>query len=230
MFTNQFHSFFVSLDGNLQPGQSKSTRPYLVSATCQNSVRSSEGSPPQMAVRDPNRSAAVVPSFGTFSYEELVAATDGFSESNLLGQGGFGYVYKGALGNGNQVAVKQLRIGGKQGEREFQAEVEIISQVHHRNLVSLVGYCVAGADRMLVYEFVPNKTMEFHLHGEQPVMEWGTRMKIALGSAKGLAYLHEECNPTIIHRDIKAANILLDFKFEAKASFIISNQLYNLLV
>ncbi|PIN00234.1 Serine/threonine protein kinase [Handroanthus impetiginosus] len=151
-----------------------------------------------------------------FTYEDLAAATGGFSQSNLLGQGGFGFVHKGVLPDGREVAVKSLKSGSGQGEREFQAEVEIISRVHHRHLVSLVGYCIANGQRMLVYEFVPNKTLEFHLHGKgQPVMDWGTRLRIAVGSAKGLAYLHEDCHPRIIHRDIKAANILLDFNFEA---------------
>ncbi|XP_076954449.1 proline-rich receptor-like protein kinase PERK15 [Bidens hawaiensis] len=155
----------------------------------------------------------------TFTYEELAMATDGFSEANLLGQGGFGYVHKGVLPNGKEVAVKQLKVGSGQGEREFQAEVEIISRVHHKHLVSLVGYCISGTQRMLVYEFVPNDTMEYHLHGKnRPVMEFATRLRIALGSAKGLAYLHEDCHPKIIHRDIKAANILLDFNFEAKVA------------
>ncbi|XP_042425672.1 proline-rich receptor-like protein kinase PERK4 [Zingiber officinale] len=152
----------------------------------------------------------------TFSYEEIAAATNGFSHANLLGQGGFGYVHKGVLPNGKEIAVKQLKSGSGQGEREFQAEVEIISRVHHRHLVSLVGYCSAGSQRLLVYEFVPNNNLEYHLYGKGiPVMNWSTRLRIALGSAKGLAYLHEDCHPRIIHRDIKAANILLDFKFEA---------------
>ncbi|KAF5788476.1 putative protein kinase RLK-Pelle-PERK-1 family [Helianthus annuus] len=152
----------------------------------------------------------------TFSYEELAMATDGFSEANLLGQGGFGYVHRGVLPNGKEVAVKQLKTGSGQGEREFQAEVEIISRVHHKHLVSLVGYCMTGTQRLLVYEFVPNNTLEYHLHGKnRPVMEFPTRLRIALGAAKGLAYLHEDCHPKIIHRDIKAANILLDFHFEA---------------
>ncbi|XP_022965625.1 proline-rich receptor-like protein kinase PERK1 [Cucurbita maxima] len=152
----------------------------------------------------------------TFTYEELSMATDGFSDANLLGQGGFGYVHRGVLPNGKEVAVKQLKVGSGQGEREFQAEVDIISRVHHKHLVSLVGYCITGSQRLLVYEFVPNNTLEFHLHGKgRPTMDWQTRLRIALGSAKGLAYLHEDCHPKIIHRDIKAANILLDFKFEA---------------
>ncbi|MED6150604.1 hypothetical protein PIB30_073940 [Stylosanthes scabra] len=156
---------------------------------------------------------------GGFTYDEIVAATNGFSEANLLGEGGFGYVYKGVLTNGKEIAVKQLKSGSQQGEREFQAEVETISRVHHKHLVELVGYCVTMSERMLVYEFLPNNTLEFHLHGEgKPVVEWEKRIKIALGSAKGLAYLHEDCNPAIIHRDIKASNILLDFNFEAKVS------------
>ncbi|KAF8034360.1 hypothetical protein BT93_C0608 [Corymbia citriodora subsp. variegata] len=154
-----------------------------------------------------------------FTYEELKMATNGFSDANLLGQGGFGYVHKGVLPNGKEVAVKQLKVGGGQGEREFQAEVEIISRVHHRHLVSLVGYCITGSERLLIYEFIPNNTLQFHLHGkDRPTMEWTTRLRIAIGSAKGLAYLHEDCHPRIIHRDIKAANILLDFKFEAKVA------------
>ncbi|KAI3665486.1 hypothetical protein L6452_44113 [Arctium lappa] len=154
-----------------------------------------------------------------FSYNELSAATGGFSQSNLLGQGGFGYVYKGVLPDGREVAVKSLKSGSTQGEREFQAEVEIISRVHHRHLVSLVGYCIADAQRMLVYEYVPNKALDFHLHGKGcPVMNWETRIRIALGSAKGLAYLHEDCHPRIIHRDIKSSNILLDHNFEAKVA------------
>ncbi|KAK8511527.1 hypothetical protein V6N13_024161 [Hibiscus sabdariffa] len=156
---------------------------------------------------------------GTFTYEELSAATGGFSQANLLGQGGFGFVHKGVLPNGREIAVKSLKSGSGQGEREFQAEVEIISRVHHRYLVSLVGYCIARQQRMLVYEFLPNNTLEYHLHGkDRPVMDFSTRIRIALGSAKGLAYLHEDCHPRIIHRDIKAANILLDNNFDAKVA------------
>ncbi|XP_050286181.1 proline-rich receptor-like protein kinase PERK1 [Quercus robur] len=156
---------------------------------------------------------------GTFSSEELATATNGFSNTNLLGQGGFGYVHKGVLPNGKVVAVKQLKAGSGQGEREFRAEVEVIGRVHHKHLVSLVGYCISGAQRMLVYEFVSNYTLDFHLHGKgRPTMNWPTRMKIALGSARGLAYLHEDCQPKIIHRDIKAANILIDDNFDAKVA------------
>lgn len=156
---------------------------------------------------------------GTVSYADLSAATGGFSDANLLGQGGFGHVYRGALGE-REVAIKRLRPGSGQGDREFRAEVESIGRVHHRNLVSLVGYCIHGDQRLLVYEHVPNKTLEFHLHGSEdmPTLDWERRWRIAVGSAKGLAYLHEDCHPKIIHRDIKAANILLEDNFEPKVA------------
>ncbi|MBA0737635.1 hypothetical protein Gogos_011089, partial [Gossypium gossypioides] len=99
-----------------------------------------------------------------FTYEELATATNGFSDANLIGQGGFGYVYRGIFVDGKEVAVKQLKVESRQGEREFKAEVEIISRLHHKHLVSLVGYCISETTRMLVYEFVPNNTLEFHLH------------------------------------------------------------------
>ncbi|MBA0822621.1 hypothetical protein Goarm_019411 [Gossypium armourianum] len=129
----------------------------------------------------------------SFTYEELAIATQGFSQKNLLGQGGFGFVHKGVLPNGREVAVKSLKSGSGQGQREFQAEVEIISRIHHRHLVSLVGFSIAGDKKMLVYEFLPNKTLQFHLHEKGlPTMDWPTRLKIALGAAKGLSYLHED--------------------------------------
>ncbi|XP_010462066.1 PREDICTED: proline-rich receptor-like protein kinase PERK15 isoform X1 [Camelina sativa] len=152
-----------------------------------------------------------------FTYEDLSKATSDFSDSNLIGQGGFGYVHRGVLADGTEVAIKQLKAGSGQGEREFQAEIQTISRVNHRHLVSLLGYCITGSQRLLVYEFVPNKTLEFHLHEKgRPVMEWTKRMKIALGAAKGLSYLHEDCKPKTIHRDVKAANILIDHSYEAK--------------
>ncbi|XP_060196965.1 proline-rich receptor-like protein kinase PERK9 [Lycium barbarum] len=154
-----------------------------------------------------------------FTFQELVEATNGFSEHNLLGEGGFGSVYKGCLADGRDVAVKKLNIGGSQGEREFRAEVEIISRIHHRHLVSLVGYCIYESGRLLVYEYVPNDTLNFHLHAQgRPVMDWETRVKIAVGAARGIAYLHEDCCPRIIHRDIKSSNILLDNYFDARVA------------
>ncbi|KAL6909809.1 hypothetical protein ACP4OV_001468 [Aristida adscensionis] len=176
----------------------------------------------------PARSAAAAASSGelsvgntkAFTFDELYEITGGFARENVLGEGGFGCVFKGTLvGDGKVVAVKQLKGGGGQGEREFQAEVEIISRVHHRHLVSLVGYCIAEDHRLLVYDFVSNDTLHHHLHGRgRPVMDWQTRVRIAAGSARGLAYLHEDCHPRIIHRDIKSSNILLDEQFEAQVA------------
>ncbi|KAI9107849.1 hypothetical protein K1719_021185 [Acacia pycnantha] len=159
------------------------------------------------------------PPLGVWMNQKASSHNVASSPMYTSGPSGFGYVHKGVLPNGKTVAIKQLKSGSRQGEREFQAEVEVISRVHHRHLVSLVGYCIAGTQRMLVYEFVPNDTLEFHLHGkDRTAMDWATRIKIAIGSAKGLAYLHEDCHPRIIHRDIKASNILLDDNFEAKVA------------
>ncbi|VFQ67868.1 unnamed protein product [Cuscuta campestris] len=190
--------------------------PMMSSGEMNSAAFSGQHQPAAAATQPPPPPMSLGFNQSSFTYNDLAAATGGFSQSNLLGQGGFGYVHKGVLPNGKEVAVKSLKSNSGQGEREFQAEVEIISRVHHRHLVSLVGYCIAGQQRMLVYEFVPNGTLEFHLHGKgRPVMDFQTRLKIALGSAKGFAYLHEDCHPRIIHRDIKAANILLDNNFEA---------------
>ncbi|XP_014523588.2 proline-rich receptor-like protein kinase PERK13 [Vigna radiata var. radiata] len=154
-----------------------------------------------------------------FTYDMVMEITNSFSSKNVVGEGGFGCVYKGCLPDGKIVAVKQLRAGSGQGEREFKAEVDIISRVHHRYLVSLVGYCVSGQQRILIYQYVPNGTLHHHLHGSgMPVLDWVKRLKIAIGAAKGLAYLHEDCSQKIIHRDIKSANILLDDAFEAKVA------------
>ncbi|KAM3291701.1 putative proline-rich receptor-like protein kinase PERK6 [Capsicum chacoense] len=175
--------------------------------------------PHQPPMPPPHPAMALGYNQSSFTYDDLAVATGGFAKDKLLGQGGFGYVHKGVLPNGKEVAVKSLKSNSGQGEREFQAEVDIISRVHHRHLVSLVGYCIAGSQRMLVYEFVVNNTLEYHLHGPgRPPMDFNTRHKIALGAAKGFAYLHEDCHPKIIHRDIKAANILLDENFEAKVA------------
>ncbi|KAL0010458.1 hypothetical protein SO802_005566 [Lithocarpus litseifolius] len=184
-----------------------------------NRKRPDEGPATSDPTPTPSTGHPVALSQSIFSYEELDKATNGFSKNNFIGQGGFGHVHKGVLPNEKVVAVKQLKLDSKQGEREFRAEIEIISRIHHKHLVSLVGYCISGEQRLLVYEFVPNGNLEYHLHGlESPTMNWPTRLKIAIGSAKGLAYLHEDCQPKIIHRDIKAANILLDSDFDAKVS------------
>ncbi|KAF3493574.1 hypothetical protein DY000_02054670 [Brassica cretica] len=128
-----------------------------------------------------------------FTFEELSKITEGFCKRFVIGEGGFGYVYKGIICDGKSIAIKQLKSISAEGYREFKAEVEIISRVHHRHLVSLVGYCISEQHRFLIYEFVPNNTLDHHLHGKDlPVLEWTKRVKIAVGAAKGLAYLHED--------------------------------------
>ncbi|KAH9625739.1 hypothetical protein KSS87_007935 [Heliosperma pusillum] len=154
-----------------------------------------------------------------FGYAEMAQATNNFSDSAQVGQGGYGKVYKGILADGTVVAIKRAQEGSLQGQREFCTEIELLSRIHHRNLVSLVGYCDEEDEQMLVYEFMPNQTLRDHLSGKtkEPLsFEW--RLRIALGSAKGILYLHSEADPPIFHRDIKASNILLDSKFTAKVA------------
>ncbi|CAN0923997.1 Proline-rich receptor-like protein kinase PERK12 [Linum grandiflorum] len=128
-----------------------------------------------------------------FSHEEVIEMTRGFARENIIGEGGFGCVFKGWQPDGKVVAVKQLKVGSGQGDREFKAEVEIISRVHHRHLVSLVGYSMSDQQRLLIYEFLPNNTLEYHLHAKGAGLDWCHRLRIAIGAAKGLAYLHEDC-------------------------------------
>uniref|UniRef100_M4CI78 non-specific serine/threonine protein kinase n=1 Tax=Brassica campestris TaxID=3711 RepID=M4CI78_BRACM len=154
-----------------------------------------------------------------FSLRELQVASDGFSNKNILGRGGFGKVYKGRLADGTLVAVKRLkeeRTPG--GELQFQTEVEMISMAVHRNLLRLRGFCMTPTERLLVYPYMANGSVASCLRERppsQPPLDWPTRKRIALGSARGLSYLHDHCDPKIIHRDVKAANILLDEDFEA---------------
>eukprot|EP00249_Psilotum_nudum_P024467 c29192_g1_i5 orf=1089-2837(-) len=154
-----------------------------------------------------------------FSWRELQVATDNFSEKNVLGQGGFGKVYKGVLGNGTKVAVKRLKdsyLPG--GEAAFLREVEMISVAVHRNLLHLIGFCMTASERLLVYPYMANLSVAHCLRERKPGeagLDWPSRKRIALGAARGLAYLHDHCNPKIIHRDVKAANVLLDEEFEA---------------
>ncbi|XP_008776230.2 receptor-like cytoplasmic kinase 185 [Phoenix dactylifera] len=157
----------------------------------------------------------------TFTFRELAAVTKNFRPDCLLGEGGFGRVYKGRLENGQVVAVKQLDRNGLQGNREFLVEVLMLSLLHHPNLVNLIGYCADGDQRLLVYEFMPLGSLEDHLHDLPPdkePLDWNTRMKIAAGAAKGLEYLHDKANPPVIYRDFKSSNILLDEGYHPKLS------------
>ncbi|XP_057498336.1 receptor-like serine/threonine-protein kinase ALE2 isoform X3 [Actinidia eriantha] len=157
----------------------------------------------------------------TFSSSDIERATDNFTASRILGEGGFGRVYSGVLDCGTEVAVKVLKRDDQQGGREFLAEVEMLSRLHHRNLVKLIGICTEERSLCLLYELIPNGSVESHLHGvdkETTPLDWGARMKIALGAARGLAYLHEDSSPRVIHRDFKSSNILLEHDFTPKVS------------
>ncbi|KAK2652139.1 hypothetical protein Ddye_011995 [Dipteronia dyeriana] len=149
---------------------------------------------------------------------ELLKATDNFNQANIIGCGGFGLVYKATLAEGTKLAVKKL--SGDLGlmDREFKAEVEALSTAQHNNLVSLQGYCVYEGFRLLIYSYMENGSLDYWLHEKADgasQLDWPTRLKIARGTSCGLAYLHQICEPHIVHRDIKSSNILLDGKFEA---------------
>ncbi|XP_043713216.1 probable serine/threonine-protein kinase At1g01540 isoform X2 [Telopea speciosissima] len=156
-----------------------------------------------------------------YTLRELEDSTDGFADENVIGEGGYGIVYRGVLQDNSQVAVKNLLNNRGQAEREFKVEVEAIGRVRHKNLVRLLGYCAEGAHRMLVYEYVDNGNLEQWLHGDvgpYSPLTWEIRMNIILGTAKGLTYLHEGLEPKVVHRDIKASNILLDKQWNPKVS------------
>ncbi|XP_050145040.1 probable LRR receptor-like serine/threonine-protein kinase At1g56130 [Malus sylvestris] len=164
----------------------------------------------------------------TFSYAELRAATEDFNPSNKLGEGGYGPVYKGTLSDGRVVAVKQLSVASHQGKSQFVSEIATISAVQHRNLVKLYGCCIEGSHCILVYEYLENKSLDHALFGTSNLhLDWPTRFNILLGTARGLAYLHEESRPRIVHRDVKASNILLDAKLSQKISDFGLAKLYD---
>ncbi|KAL8141370.1 hypothetical protein V2J09_007391 [Rumex salicifolius] len=158
----------------------------------------------------------------TFTYQEMVDATENFRPDSFLGQGGFGKVYKGILKNTNQaVAIKQLDRNGLQGIKEFVVEVMTLNLADHPNLVKLLGYCAEGEQRLLVYEFMPLGSLESQLldmKPDQTPLDWNTRMKIAAGAAMGLEYLHDKMTPPIIYRDLKCSNILLGENYHPKLS------------
>ncbi|XP_048627867.1 probable serine/threonine-protein kinase PBL23 [Brassica napus] len=158
-----------------------------------------------------------------FTFQDLSVATRNFDPENQLGEGGFGRVYKGYIEtNDKVVAVKQLDRNGYQGNREFLVEVMMLGLLHHQNLVNLVGYCADGDQRILVYEYMQNGSLEDHLlelvRNKKKPLDWDTRMKVAAGAARGLEYLHETADPPVIYRDFKTSNILLDEEFNPKLS------------
>nr|XP_043634082.1 putative receptor-like protein kinase At4g00960 [Erigeron canadensis] len=152
-----------------------------------------------------------------YSYSDLKKATKDFSEGNKLGEGGFGDVYKGIVKDGNIVAVKKLALGSSTAKDNFESEVRVISNVHHRNLIRLLGCCSKGPELLLVLEYMENGSLETYLYGEKRgTLSWKQRCDIIFGTARGLAYLHEQYHVTIIHRDIKPSNILLDNEYQPK--------------
>ncbi|XP_076954107.1 leucine-rich repeat receptor protein kinase HPCA1-like [Bidens hawaiensis] len=162
-----------------------------------------------------------------FSFEELNTYTNNFAESNSIGTGGYGTVYRGSLPNGQLIAIKRAKQGSTQGGLEFKTEIELLSRVHHKNLVSLVGFCFDQGEQMLVYEYIVNGTVKDSLSGRSGIrLDWIRRLRIALGAAKGLQYLHDLADPPIIRRDVKTNNILLDERLVAKvADFGLSKSL-----
>ncbi|XP_062008200.1 PTI1-like tyrosine-protein kinase At3g15890 [Rosa rugosa] len=161
------------------------------------------------------------PTWRIFSLKELHAATNNFNYDNKLGEGGFGSVYWGQLWDGSQIAVKRLKVWSNKAEMEFAVEVEILARVRHKNLLSLRGYCAEGQERLIVYDYMPNLSLLSHLHGQHSaecLLDWSRRMNIAIGSAEGIAYLHHHATPHIIHRDIKASNVLVDSDFQAQVA------------
>ncbi|XP_041020773.1 probable serine/threonine-protein kinase PBL7 [Juglans microcarpa x Juglans regia] len=157
-----------------------------------------------------------------YTYKELEVATDRFSEANIIGNGGCGVVYRGVLRDGTVAAIKMLHREGKQGERAFRIEVDLLSHLHCPYLVELLGYCADQHHRLLIFEFMPNGTLQHHLHpsnSQHKQLDWGTRLRIALDCARALEFLHEQSIPTpIIHRDFKCTNVLIDQNFRAKVS------------
>ncbi|KAH0766842.1 hypothetical protein KY285_002713 [Solanum tuberosum] len=171
---------------------------------------------------DSNKHSGAVPQLTGarfFSFEELKKWTNNFSETNDIGCGGYGKVYRGTLPNGELVAIKRALQGSAQGAREFKSEIELLSRIHHKNVVGLAGFCFDRAEQMLVYEYIPNGTLKDGLSGKTGIrLDWMRRLNIAIGAARGLQYLHDLVSPPIIHRDIKSNNILLDGNLNAKVA------------
>ncbi|CAB4314025.1 unnamed protein product [Prunus armeniaca] len=155
-----------------------------------------------------------------FDLATIRVSTDDFSEANKLGQGGFGSVYRGRLLNGKDIAVKRLSTNSGQGDLEFKNEVLLVAKLQHRNLVRLLGFCLEGSERLLVYEFVPNASLDHIIFDptKRAQLDWDRRYKIIVGTARGLLYLHEDSRLRIIHRDLKASNILIDAEMNPKIS------------
>ncbi|KAE8021657.1 hypothetical protein FH972_007529 [Carpinus fangiana] len=218
-----------------QYGESKSTNDSSRDQPVAPIVSSSTTSNAESILSTPNISEElkVASQLRKFTFNELKSATRSFRPESLLGEGGFGCVFKGWInengtapvkpGTGLTVAVKTLNHDGLQGHKEWLAEVNYLGDLLHPNLVKLIGYCIEDDQRLLVYEFMPRGSLENHLFRRPLPLPWSTRMKIALGAAKGLAFLHEEAEKPVIYRDFKTSNILLDAVCNYLFSFLILN-------
>ncbi|EPS62760.1 hypothetical protein M569_12029 [Genlisea aurea] len=209
---NLWLEFFKSFSSGIYYGGVMRCLPFLCGGS---GNKPDSGNPPNCSLRD----LSVARSVNFYTYKELKLGTDGFSLENKVGEGGFGSVYKAKLRNGEMAAVKVQSSDSKQGVKEFLTEIRVISKADHENLVKLYGCCVEGDHRILVYNYLENNSLSQKLLGEKCIrFDWPMRVKICLGVAKGIAYLHEEMRPHIIHRDIKASNVLLDKDMNPKIS------------
>ncbi|XP_074269992.1 G-type lectin S-receptor-like serine/threonine-protein kinase SD1-13 [Silene latifolia] len=192
----------------------------IVYFLCRRKARQAKRNKTSLDILEGNPSLDKFEELPLFKFEKLSAATNNFQESNKIGQGGFGPVYKGTLEDGQEVAIKRLSGTSRQGVEEFMNEVLVISKLQHRNLVKLLGCCVEGQERMLIYDYMPNKSLDAFLFDPQKkgILDWKKRYGIIEGICRGLLYLHRDSRLKIIHRDLKAANILLDENLNPKIS------------
>ncbi|XP_074264916.1 cysteine-rich receptor-like protein kinase 5 isoform X2 [Silene latifolia] len=165
-----------------------------------------------------NEDGLFTPESLQYGLKDLQAATNNFSKDNKIGRGGFGIVYKGVLPNGQEIAVKRLSNGSGQGDKEFQTEVVVLAKLRHRNLVRLLGFCLTDDEAILVYEFVANKSLDYFLFDREKraKLNWSCRFEIIKGVARGMMYIHEDSPVRMMHRDLKAANVLLDAEMYPK--------------
>ncbi|KAJ3673783.1 hypothetical protein LUZ60_005775 [Juncus effusus] len=216
-----------SQNGQITTKSSLSTLPSSLKSNSTLSLPSYKSTQSTLPLQRTEGEILASPNLKPFSFNDLKIATKNFRPDSLIGEGGFGYVYKGWLdeltlgpvkpGLGMVVAVKRLKPEGFQGHKEWLTEVDYLGQLHHENLVKLIGYCSEGENRLLVYEFMPKGSLENHLFRRGAPLPWAIRLKVAIGAAKGLSFLHD-AEQQVIYRDFKASNILLDAEFNAKLS------------
>ncbi|XP_074266285.1 putative cysteine-rich receptor-like protein kinase 20 [Silene latifolia] len=194
-------------------------KPKLIVAETRDVKDVEKGSDVETNVQDgSNKGRLVTPESLQYELKDLQIATNNFSRENKIGRGGFGIVYKGTLPNGQEIAVKRLSNGSGQGDKEFQNEIALLAQLQHRNLVKLLGYCLVDDEALLVYEFLENKSLDYFIFDrkKQAELNWSRRFEIIKGVARGMMYIHDDCPVRMMHRDLKAANVLLDSEMYPK--------------